>query len=587
MEDSAGVAVGVPIVRDDWLVSDIPGKAISVRLSRDVVLRLGMAVREGFKALPRRGLETGGLLIGRTRKDTGGRLVVDIADFEPVESEHASGPSYLLSDVDRRLLEARIAAREGSGKKPGVVGFYRSHTRRNFATTVEDTALFSTYFRKGSDIFLLIKSNDDGPPTCGLLVREGGRELSGSPYAQFPLDRTVFTEPERATPVPARIPPAPPAPAAPVEAVPAVRVQPLPQRRNPLPLSRLRIWPAIAIGVVLAASAYVAIQWNPRPSQSLALNVTATGDNLRLSWGRQSLRQATHGVLWIQDGQDEHKVELDSKQLDEGSVSYWPKSTDVNFRLELTSPSGKVTESVRAIGGPSLKPAAIPAAPAPAPALAAEKRPAPAKREPAIRAAVEPPAFRPSPVGSASRRGSREFTAPSPEPAKPIVARAALPDPPAIQPPGAPTLDRGKEFLKTIAPASDAGARAGADSTLRVDAEPVPHLGRNIPLIGKRSPRSDYVPPVPAAKSAALSLPHREVAREVNIDVKVYVNSSGKVDYAELLSNVPKADSDLAALVVFSARRWEFVPAREGNEAVPGEVILHYQFGPGAVPTTR
>jgi outer membrane biosynthesis protein TonB len=74
------------------------------------------------------------------------------------------------------------------------------------------------------------------------------------------------------------------------------------------------------------------------------------------------------------------------------------------------------------------------------------------------------------------------------------------------------------------------------------------------------------------------------MARDVNIDVKVYVNPAGKVDYSEVLSNVVEADRDLAALAMFSARRWEFVPARSGDEAVPGEVILHYQFGPGVRP---
>jgi len=59
------------------------------------------------------------------------------------------------------------------------------------------------------------------------------------------------------------------------------------------------------------------------------------------------------------------------------------------------------------------------------------------------------------------------------------------------------------------------------------------------------------------------------------------------VDFAELLSQVPKADVDLASLVMFSARRWEFEPAREGKEAVPAEVILHYHFTPGAQAAAR
>ena len=171
MEDACRMA---PTVQDGWLVWEVPGKPVSVRLSLDVVSRLGMAVQEGFKALPRRGLEIGGLLIG-TARDAGTLTVVDVDDFEPVESEHATGPSYVLSDADRRLLKERIAAREAAPKLPPVVGFYRSHSRKDFAITADDASLFSTYCTKASDVFLLIKSNEVGPPTGGFIIREGGK----------------------------------------------------------------------------------------------------------------------------------------------------------------------------------------------------------------------------------------------------------------------------------------------------------------------------------------------------------------------------------------------------------------------------
>src|SRR5262252_4474754 len=94
---------------DGCLVWDVPGNPVSVRLSAGVILRLRAAVCKGFQAAPRRGLETGGLLIG-TKRQTGSQIVVEVSDFEPVDSEHAAGPSYLLSNTDRRLLESRIAA---------------------------------------------------------------------------------------------------------------------------------------------------------------------------------------------------------------------------------------------------------------------------------------------------------------------------------------------------------------------------------------------------------------------------------------------------------------------------------------------
>src|SRR5215475_2001886 len=168
-------------VKDGLVVWEVPGKPVSVRLTLDVVSRLGLAVREGFKAIPRRGLETGGILMGTRRKENG-QVVLEIDEFEAVESEHAAGPSYLLSEADRRLLEMRIAA---ASKNSSIVGFYRSHTRSGFALTVEDDYLYSTYFRKSSDVFLLIKSNEGAPPTGGFIIREGGRVLAHTPYAVF------------------------------------------------------------------------------------------------------------------------------------------------------------------------------------------------------------------------------------------------------------------------------------------------------------------------------------------------------------------------------------------------------------------
>jgi hypothetical protein len=67
--------------------------------------------------------------------------------------------------------------------------------------------------------------------------------------------------------------------------------------------------------------------------------------------------------------------------------------------------------------------------------------------------------------------------------------------------------------------------------------------------------------------------------REVLINVKVYVNPSGKVDFAELLSNGTGANRDLASMAVFSSRRWEFSPASLDGQPSEGQVVLRFRFG--------
>ena len=133
----------------------VDGKRVSVSLSLSVVDGLSQAAEEGIQALPRRRMETGGFLLGRTRRGRGRSTVVEVEAFEPLVCEHAFGPSYLLSIPDRVGLEARLAARGPRGGH-SIVGFYRTHTRRELAATVEDVDLLSSYFSDPSQVFLLI-----------------------------------------------------------------------------------------------------------------------------------------------------------------------------------------------------------------------------------------------------------------------------------------------------------------------------------------------------------------------------------------------------------------------------------------------
>lgn len=595
MEGVASVARS----RDGWIVWELPGKPVAVRMSPDVVFRLGMAVREGFRALPRRGLETGGLLIG-VRKDVGTQVVVEINDFEPIESEHAAGPSYLLSDVDRRLLEAKISAHEAGAHSDAIVGFYRSHTRRDFAITMEDAALFSSYFRKSSDVFLLIKSNDGAAPTGGFIIREGGRVVSYSPYLDFAFDRPVVI-PATAETIVRPLPPQDVLAPLPLYVPPPAHqnfVSPAPER-NAQAL-RWPIWLVAAVGLALTIGLAIGIPGRrpalspSKPGPSLGLTVSHTGNGLRLSWDHRASLQASHAVLWIKDGPEEQKFELDSKQVNEGSVSYWPKTSDINFRLELPYQGTTVTESVRAIGASAPAPAPVPpavVAQAPA-AVVAEAKPSPFHERP-----PQPPG--PVPVPTEERPVpekpvSRTFALPPRDPRPAPRSTASLPDPPAIHAaPVPPRIEHTETLPKPMMPATSTVTHEGTherlDSSWQVSAEPLllsasrlGHLTRNIPLLGKRSARPDYVPPAPLRKPELPRPPDRDLMRDVNIEVKVYVNRSGKVDFSEVLSNVTDADRDLAALAMFSARQWEFAAARTGDGAVPGEVILHYHFGPTA-----
>jgi TonB family protein len=95
---------------------------------------------------------------------------------------------------------------------------------------------------------------------------------------------------------------------------------------------------------------------------------------------------------------------------------------------------------------------------------------------------------------------------------------------------------------------------------------------------------SKYRPPV-ALRQARPQVPaeiQRGLTREAIVNVRVYVDAAGKVEFAELLSDGTGANRDLAALAVFTSRRWEFEPASVNGKAVPGKAVIRYRFTSGA-----
>ena len=207
-----------------------------------------------------------------------------------------------------------------------IVGVYRSHTRRGFSITAEDATLYSTYFRKPSDVFLLIKSNDDARPRSP--ASSSGKTAkfsSDTPYAQFALHVTMtgLTAPEISVPPlpkqPAMIegptgvalaessilavgvPDVPSQPTS-ITAAP-ISSTPLQPKKSPMP--RWQAWlglaGAVALGVILAVGIRARDSGSPSANGAspLALHITRSGDALRLSWDHRVAPPGQTGQLWI------------------------------------------------------------------------------------------------------------------------------------------------------------------------------------------------------------------------------------------------------------------------------------------------
>src|SRR5579872_7335886 len=119
-----------------------------------------------FKRVPRRGLETGGILLGRTEFQ-GDTTIFWIEGFAPIESEHRFGPSYLLSDSDFVHLQAELT-RNGTAS----LGIYRSQTRsEQLAIQDADVGLFEKCFGQSDNLFLMLAPL---PRTGAFYFREDG-----------------------------------------------------------------------------------------------------------------------------------------------------------------------------------------------------------------------------------------------------------------------------------------------------------------------------------------------------------------------------------------------------------------------------
>ena len=387
-----------------------PAKSISIQIGFDVVDRMLTSIIDGFGSIPKRGAEVGGLLIGT--RSPGTPLVYRIDDFVDVPCLHKFGPSYLYSEEDHETLRAALA-KAASGS---VVGFYRSHTRDGLFLAQEDLELLRRYFPDEEQIVLLVRPAAMGVSPGGFFYRENGEfqtstylefpfrrsELeTGAAPVRRPLGERIRGEQGR-RPMPStqapqsgsREPLPMPTPSYRREemgaAAPHQPTQQLSESSPALPYpyqgtdedipmpsqvyavttpsqSRFRkgwYWLPLSfifllLGVLLGFQSAMTIYPSSRggtgiDSYSLMLSISRSGDDVTVRWDRQNMavRASRRGALEIMDGKYSKHVELDSQQLQSGSVIYRFSSNQLKFRLEVF-PQDRVTvsETVEWSGG--------------------------------------------------------------------------------------------------------------------------------------------------------------------------------------------------------------------------------------------
>jgi len=398
-------------------------------------------------------------------------------------------------------------------RKPGeVVGFFRSHTRPGLYLDQDDFAIFSSYFPDPSQVFLVVRPSADGPAVGGFFFWEDGDINRRSAYRQFPFDSQRLLAGDF-----------------PIADRPVRRLAPAPVPRAAaarIPRRAPQVhWLAVPIiaGLFLVAGLFVSQHRAPQPAP---VPVKASAPAL------PEVPEVAQNPPAIPD-----TPQVEAPPPAAAEVAQNPPTPRDTPQVETPPPAAAEV----AQNPPATPDTAQPRPPAPHPARAKQVRP------------KHLPAPAPAPVTPA-RIAPRKID-PPPTLVAPITQTELASIPPLRAAPLPPPLEAEVSYT----PAHPSVFK---------------RVLHKIPPFGAAESEDAFVPPTPIRKVRP-PLPTDSGASLREVDVKVYIDDSGNVSRAQLLTKrTALADASLSA-----ARQWRFAPARKRDKAVSSEMVLHFRFG--------
>jgi hypothetical protein len=351
-----------------YYVWDAPGQTAVVHLHLEVLDRLSTEAMRGFGAVPKRGAEVGGVLLGTIEPCRDGRpAIVRVEDFEPVECDYQRGPSYLFTEDGKTAFEDAVQRwQPDSSRDTHAVGYYRSHTREGMSLAPEDIQILDEFFPEAENVALLVKPYGTKVSEGGFFVRQDGAFPEASPL-EFPFRRRELTG-EEAPPhrslmergprsrrrgeseVRAAAPTfieesahyrgayAEPEPNRAVAAGPAYATTMPSRSRFPssvwMPLSFVFLLFGVALGLMVSLSRAPKGSSDPQDFE-LGLSVSRSGGNLSVKWDRHApaIQAAQSGLIEIEENGTPISKELDTAQLQNGGMTYTSSTNTVKFKL--------------------------------------------------------------------------------------------------------------------------------------------------------------------------------------------------------------------------------------------------------------
>ncbi len=549
----------------------VAGSPVNVLIDLQAVDKL----RQAAEALT---IEVGGLLLGYFD----GAYTV-ITDFETVDSEHRRGAAYTLSTRDQAKLGARI---ENLRKRNSVVGFFRSHRRAGLYLDEGDNQIISSLFSNSNQVVLLVKPTTDRRAVGGFFFWEEGEMNRKQTYLQFPMSSRELelgdfplvepVETQSAAAMAAAVAPA-------VTAIPVADFEHAETLDEIRPGSEPSEVPRAEAPIILPNRPVRDLD-EPRRAKTkltgpviglIAAAAAIGGYVIGTSGSHRDRFGARPGDMSLSTA-----PEPPPPAIDKPSPSPLPAAKDAT-PADASSANAPVTAApetppAAASSEAASKSSSTPIAAAP-PLPAKPTRPAPTVRPNRVLASPpsdtvasnnppqapisSPETANPEASGGAGAAspGSAEWQHFHPQPA--AVAPAVVTPPPVTPLPVA----EASVFLEAV----EAGGVSRA-------------MGK-IPLFGAlHHPKGgDNFVPAQAVHSGAPRVP-KDLARELTgplpVDLKLRVDSTGRVSSIELLSR--QTAEEFVRLAGDAAYNWRFEPARIKDKPVSSDVIAHFRFRP-------
>jgi hypothetical protein len=309
--------------------------AFAVHYSPELLEEINRLAVEGFYAFRRGGLEVGGLLFGRRTSKS-----VEVLAQEPVPCEHALGPGFRLSALDRSRLDDLLEQSGVNTRLEGLepVGIYRSVTRRPLELSDEDAGLAAA-IQQERRVVLILRPDAVSPTKAAFFcfgpegLRADTVEITlGMGRPQNP----EFTE--EVPPPPVQEGAEPPAPilssVAPEE--PPVRVRVV--RRVSTKPPRMRH----ALRLVAALLMAGALWWLfARDAATLGLTLADRSGQVHVEWDRAAVADARRGWIEIRDGASRVRTEFSPSELTHGSLYFLRRSDKIEVRLVIETGDGR------------------------------------------------------------------------------------------------------------------------------------------------------------------------------------------------------------------------------------------------------